>query len=449
MANVNNRAKKISSDLPPIKKGLPRREASVVSLSWRSDTNYSKSVVAPFTVESPVFDVCGYATACRNLLKGLNELQVKIALQPRWFQGAIDMSVHGSEKRNRDYITIQDDEKDLYDYYLWIVRKEAENLLPLIQNVPSKDFFLVHLVPFSYKWNHFEIARKANPGYKVYIGSTMFEPDRIPENWVTACNIMDQIWVPSYFNIETFSKSGVQLDKLRKVPLGVDTRLCRPDTYPKLNFWPDRFVFLSVFEWTKRKGWDVLLKAFCQAFSAKDPVVLIIRSSPPDKRNLSAIINEYIQDIGFFRRDIPEIVLIEKKQDLFSLFSLYETCDAFVLPSRGEGWGMPYLEAMAFRKPVIGTRWGASNEFMNDKNSVLIETDGLQEVCTDQISDNTCYMPGQRYANPSVDHLVDTLRTVFNDSTLREKIAAQGYTDAHKKWNHLQYARAALQAMRE
>ncbi|HIL68519.1 MAG TPA: hypothetical protein EYG38_01525, partial [Verrucomicrobia bacterium] len=36
------------------------------------------------------------------------------------------------------------------------------------------------------------------------IGRTMFETDRIPKNWVKVCNKMDEIWVPSQFNRDTF-----------------------------------------------------------------------------------------------------------------------------------------------------------------------------------------------------------------------------------------------------
>ncbi len=34
--------------------------------------------------------------------------------------------------------------------------------------------------------------------------------------------------------------------------------------------------------------------------------------------------------------------------------ALYKTMDCFVLPSRGEGWGRPQVEAMAMGLPIIG-----------------------------------------------------------------------------------------------
>ena len=52
----------------------------------------------------------------------------------------------------------------------------------------------------------------------------------------------------------------------------------------------------------------------------------------------------------------PKIVMIEEFVGEDEMPALYAAADAFVLPSRGEGWGLPYMEAMAAGLPVIGTR---------------------------------------------------------------------------------------------
>mmetsp|Transcript_7526 Transcript_7526/g.16673 ORF Transcript_7526/g.16673 Transcript_7526/m.16673 type:complete len:81 (+) Transcript_7526:1012-1254(+) len=48
-------------------------------------------------------------------------------------------------------------------------------------------------------------------------------------------------------------------------------------------------------------------------------------------------------------------------------------CDAFVLPSRGEGWGRPHTEAMVMGLPCIATNWSGNTEFMSDANSFPIQ----------------------------------------------------------------------------
>lgn len=42
--------------------------------------------------------------------------------------------------------------------------------------------------------------------------------------------------------------------------------------------------------------------------------------------------------------------------------ALYLAADAFVLPSRGEGWGRPHTEAMAMELPIIATNWSGPTE---------------------------------------------------------------------------------------
>jgi glycosyltransferase involved in cell wall biosynthesis len=39
------------------------------------------------------------------------------------------------------------------------------------------------------------------------------------------------------------------------------------------------------------------------------------------------------------------------------MLRMYSSVDAFVLASHGEGWGLPYMEAMAMGLPCIATNW--------------------------------------------------------------------------------------------
>ena len=49
--------------------------------------------------------------------------------------------------------------------------------------------------------------------------------------------------------------------------------------------------------------------------------------------------------------------------------SLIESCDCFVLPTRGEGWGLPIVEAMAMEKAVIATNHSGPSAFLTRDNS--------------------------------------------------------------------------------
>lgn len=86
---------------------------------------------------------------------------------------------------------------------------------------------------------------------------------RLTPGHVARCNAMDEIWVPSAFHVKTFSQSGVDPSKLHVVPESVDVDFFDPASVPRVPVEGARegdFVFLSVFKWERRKGWDVLLK---------------------------------------------------------------------------------------------------------------------------------------------------------------------------------------------
>ncbi|HCJ11436.1 MAG TPA: hypothetical protein DHW14_09795, partial [Clostridiales bacterium] len=60
------------------------------------------------------------------------------------------------------------------------------------------------------------------------VGRTMTETAVLPRSWARACRSLDEIWVPSRFNLTAFARAGLPEERLRVVPVGVDTALFRP-----------------------------------------------------------------------------------------------------------------------------------------------------------------------------------------------------------------------------
>jgi glycosyltransferase involved in cell wall biosynthesis len=267
----------------------------------------------------------------------------------------------------------------------------------------------------------------------------MFETDGLPAGWATACNGMDEVWVPTRFNAESFARSGVAREKLVVLPLGVDTARFDPSAAAPLAIPEQRgFTFLSAFQWTRRKGWDVLLRAYLEAFERWDDVTLLLRSYQGRGEPVSERIRAYLAELGRDPQDIPRIVVIERALPERMLPALYASADAYVLPSRGEGWGLPYLEAMAMARPVIATRWSGNLEYMTDANAYLIDVDGVVPVDAEQLRDNPLYA-GQCWAEPSLRHAAELMRRVYeqrDESRLRGKRAREdvlgAWTVAHQ-----------------
>jgi glycosyltransferase involved in cell wall biosynthesis len=260
------------------------------------------------------------------------------------------------------------------------------------------------------------------------IGRTMFETDGLPHDWAEKCNAMDEIWVPSRFNVETFARAGVKEARLHLVQEGENTQMFRPG-HEALPIAERRgFNFLSIFEWRKRKGPDVLFKAFCSEFRADEDVALILRAyaTPQPDEDLLPRVTYFIERTCKKRlEDIPPIILLPGFLPQNDLPKLYATADCFVLPTRGEGWGRPLTESLASEVPVIATGWSGQMDFLTQANSYLVD---FKLVPTGADIDLE-FLAGHRWAEPSVEHLRELMRHVFEHRDEAKEKARQGRRD--------------------
>uniref|UniRef100_A0A6B2LGN6 Glycosyl transferase family 1 domain-containing protein n=1 Tax=Arcella intermedia TaxID=1963864 RepID=A0A6B2LGN6_9EUKA len=87
------------------------------------------------------------------------------------------------------------------------------------------------------------------------------------------------------------------------------------------------------------------------------------------------------------------------------MVQLFKAADAFVLPSRGEGWGLPVMEAMAMALPTISTNWSGPTDFLSNEVGYLVP---VSEMILHEDWKTT-----GKLAQPSVVHLKEIMREVF------------------------------------
>lgn len=178
---------------------------------------------------------------------------------------------------------------------------------------------------------------------------------------------------------------------------------------------PHTYVFLSIFKFEKRKAWNLLLEAFYSEFRATDDVALYILThgyheedgNSPTQR-FRRFTEDFLDRKNISSTDIAQVTLLEHHIPQLSLPSLYAAANAFVLPSRGEGWGRPHSEAMAMGLCTIATNWSGNTEFMTAENSFLIPIEGMEDVGEGPFADH-------KWSVPSVVELRKIMRTVFEN----------------------------------
>ena len=161
-------------------------------------------------------------------------------------------------------------------------------------------------------------------------------------------------------------------------------------------------ALLSVGAVVPRKGYDVLVAALARLKHL--PWRLVIAG-------------DCGRSVDTFRRLVADVAALGLSDRVRlagtvtaeELASLYASADLFVLPSRFEGYGMAYAEAIAHGVPVIGTNAGAIPETVPADAGVLVPPD-------------------------DVDMLAATLQRLMDNPAERERLAAGARATAFPSW---------------
>jgi len=259
---------------------------------------------------------------------------------------------------------------------------------------------------------------------KVKVGFTMLEVDGFPRDWVEQANEMDEIWVPSEFNRQGFLASGLERP-VHLIPLGVDTEYFHPGARRRANPTGE-FVFLANFEWGERKDPWLLLRAFNDTFRADEPVRLLCKIS---NRDPMLKLKTEIRALGLKASGGRISYLLNLDFPHAQLPMLYRSADCFLAVSRGEGWDMPLMEAMACGLPTIASDWSSHTEFVNDGIGYRLRTAGTIPAVA-----KCPYYAGFRWAQADEEHLRTLLRHVFEHPDEARARGAAAAREMAAKW---------------
>jgi glycosyltransferase involved in cell wall biosynthesis len=278
---------------------------------------------------------------------------------------------------------------------------------------------VAHLVPEYYPFVRAALDGRDDAG--ALVAHTVWETDLIPAHWPALLNDMDLVIVPSEWNRRVFAEGGVRTPCVAVPHVVAEPTPVDDAAIAALDLPDDRVVFYTIGRWDERKSMFHVVRAYLEAFTADDPVVLVVKTGiniemPPAEgwgaTNRFAFTTgwQVAQLVRHFRnpaevRVEPEVWPDER------IAALHTRGDCFVGLARGEGWGIGAFDACAYGNPVVATGWGGYLEYLDAEHAFLVDATLAQVEHHAYAS----YSPEQRWAEPSIEHAAAQLRAVAND----------------------------------
>lgn len=242
------------------------------------------------------------------------------------------------------------------------------------------------------------------PGENVYrIAYWAWELEAVPDDWVKAAELVDEIWAPTEFVAEAMRRR--MPCPVFRMPPGVEIGPIEPIARGELGLPEDHFIFLFMFDLHSqmhRKNPVGVFEAFREAFRDDDKATLVIKCTGGDIHGGDlAILGETIRG--------RNVILLDRLMTRAQAYGLIGMSDCFVSLHRSEGFGLGLAEAMLLGKPVIATGYSGNLDFMTRENSYLVDYEMVEIT-----EDRPIYTRGNIWAEPSIPHASALMRQVYD-----------------------------------
>lgn len=174
----------------------------------------------------------------------------------------------------------------------------------------------------------------------------------------------------------------------------------------------NKFVAFSVSEWTTRKNFECLIRAFILEFHSTQDALLVIKTSLPPGVSKKDFVNHFNHIRSTTRTHTSpqsNIVVILDYLSAAKMNYLYESCDIFCLTSFGEGFSLPTSEAVVRHKPVLCPRKGGHTDYLDENNRYFVEGSW------DTVIDSPPYDADGKWFIPNIDSTRKKLRLAYED----------------------------------
>ncbi len=259
-----------------------------------------------------------------------------------------------------------------------VVKANDRNLLSALQEFGNIDIIHAHVsFPAGF------IAKTLSEKYSIpYIITEHMSPFPFNSFLKKDGNLQARIKEPLFKANSVIAVSPTSAKQIQSYR--VPEPICVPNVVDETFFFPKQstrhrkgaFSFFTLGFLSPQKGIDDLISGIERFLQRMEPnergrIIFNIGGSGPDEQELKKTseikgLSGNIRWLGPLSR--------ERARDHF------QNCDCFILTSRHESFGVVYAEALACGKPVIATKCGGPEFFINDSNGVLVDVGGIDQI---------------------------------------------------------------------
>lgn len=270
---------------------------------------------------------------------------------------------------------------------------------------------------------------------------TYWELSKAPEAWRAKLDRIDEIWAPNDFIAQSFA--GIFDRTITVVPPCCELPPVALDGRQRFRLQDGVFYFLFSFDYysfPERKNPQAVVRAFRRAFpDPATPVGLIIKSAGAVDHHLTIK-----EDLRIAAQYDGRIDILDEGLDRQEMLALIDAADCYVSLHRAEGFGFGMVEAMALDKPVIGTDYSGSTDFLSESTGYPIPYT-LRKVAAHEY----VHPEGQVWAEPSEAACAEAMARVFNDRKAAAARAKRGQAFVEGRYSPASVGRVAEQRLNE
>ncbi|MEL7035733.1 MAG: glycosyltransferase [Cyanobacteria bacterium J06592_8] len=268
---------------------------------------------------------------------------------------------------------------------------------------------------------------------------TLFDPVFLKKNLGTPVTLDENVTIitPSNWSKLGLVRSGIDADKVKTIPWGVDPKIYQPLTSENRKAlrqqlgWDDYFIFLNVSSMEDKTGIRPLLKAFLRIVEQYPQAKLILKGCDaiyPSKQSLFAASKSILSEADVDKIK-PHIAYLGETFSFQKIAQLYQAADAYVCPYVASAFHLSALEAMACGLPIICTEGGATDDFVHPDFSLKIQSKFRTRALQQRLN---------FFLHPDWEHLVELMGTVIEKSELRQQAREKlpKFVQNNYTWKH-------------